>query len=128
MAVGMHKVAFPNAPGFIGWRPGHDQALLQRELISRIDVRRRRDPPTHPNSARIIVSHVPRQGTAAGSLSVLAEEYLAFSAANAAESRRITPVPAFFPAQFLKPGEALLDVGDVENWSQSFDVHWIDLL
>ncbi len=52
-------VTFPNAPGVIRGRVGHDYASLQREFISRIDLVRRRHEPTHPNPTRVIVSHVP---------------------------------------------------------------------
>src|SRR6266850_1780680 len=40
MAVRMPKVELPDAPGFIRRWPGHDQALLQRELMCRVNLGR----------------------------------------------------------------------------------------
>src|SRR6185295_5280188 len=114
MAVGMLKVKLAYAPRFVrGW---HDngQALLQRQLVGCIHLRRRRDKPTHPNAARVVVrTQVPRRGTAARTLTILAKEDLKVAAGYGPEVWRIAPVPGLLPTKFLKPGETLRDVGNV---------------
>src|SRR5438309_1818883 len=107
MAVRMPEVELSDIPGFVRRRPGHDQPMLQRELICRINLGRRRQPPGHPNPARVVVARVLRHRAATRTLGVLAKEYLAFAAAHAPESRRVAPVPAFLPAKLFKPGETL---------------------
>src|SRR2546423_15632963 len=42
---------------------------------------------------------------------------------HAAECRRIAPVPPLFPSELLEPREALLNVGDVQDRSQSLSKH-----
>src|SRR5437870_10800033 len=99
MAVGMPQVKLAHAPWFIRGRPGHDHAMLEGAIVRRIDLSRRRHPPSHPNPARVIVSHVLRHRPAARALAVLAEENLVFAVAHATEGRRIAPVPTFLPTQ-----------------------------
>ena len=48
VAVGMTKVELPDAPGFIGRRPGHDQIVLQRQLMCRVNLGWRPHPPLPP--------------------------------------------------------------------------------
>ena len=99
MAVGMHDVTLPDAPGFIHRRLGHYHVLLQRELITGIDLGWRRQKPTHPNPTRI-VSHVPRHRATARSLAVLAEEDLAFSTAPPPKSGGSPQSQPFFQPSF----------------------------
>src|SRR6185503_16919909 len=85
-------------------------------------------PNRHPDafvSAFIAVrskSHF-RGAFSATALTSLAQKDLMITRADAAEARWITPLPAFLPAQLLKPLETLLNVRDVKYRSKSFCQH-----
>src|SRR6266446_2453944 len=123
MAVGMPDVTFTNTPWFVSGRHGCDQALVQSELIRRINLCRRRHPPTHPHPTSVIVPSVPRHRAAARSLAVLAKEDFAITTAHAAKGRRVAPIPAFLPAKLLEPGKALFNIGNVKNGSKAMHLH-----
>src|SRR6476659_2011662 len=111
MAVRMLDVALTDAPRFIRRRPGNGHTLRQGELVGCIYFGRRVYPPAHPHATGIIIeTQMPRRGTAARALSILAKKYLDFSAAYAAKACRIAPIPAFLPAKLFKPGETLRDI------------------
>src|SRR2546425_2281909 len=105
-----------HVPRLVSGRHSHRHLMLQRELICRIDVGGRREPPTHPNAASLVVAHVLRHRSAARSLPALAKKNLSFAIADGAEPWRGAPVPGFFPPKFCKPLKALDDVGDVKYW------------
>src|SRR6185503_2430142 len=123
MPVGMPYVTFPHAPWFIRRRPGHDEALFQSEFMSCINLSRRREKPTHPHTACIVIARVPRHWPTARPLSVFAEKNFAVATAHAAKTGWLTPFPTFLPTKFLEPGETLLNVGDVQNRDQALDLH-----
>src|ERR1041385_7276204 len=56
-------------------------------------------------------------------LAALAEEDLVPAGADGSERRRITPVPGFLPAELLEPGEARLDICDVQDRGDTFREH-----
>jgi hypothetical protein len=84
--------------------------LLEREFVNCINISRRLQKPTHPNSSSVVVSYVAGHWTASRPLTVLTEKDLKVSVTHAAEVWRVTPVPAFLPAKLLEPGKTLLDV------------------
>jgi len=56
-------------------------------------------------------------------LSVVAKEDLALAGADGAKAWRITPIPKLPPAQVLEPGEAFLDVRDVQDRCYRLRIH-----
>ena len=56
-------------------------------------------------------------------LTVLAQEDFAMTGADSAESRRIAPVPSLRPAELLEPGEAVANIGDVQDRVQPMGQH-----
>src|SRR3989442_6067285 len=102
--------------------------MLQRELIRRIDVGGRREPPTHPNAAGLVVAHILRYWATTRSLAVLTKKNLIVSTAYRAKIRRLAPIPGFLPAELRKPRETLLDVRDVKYRRQTLKFHVVDLL
>src|SRR6185503_6969214 len=64
-----------------------------------------------------------RLAAPAPALATLAEEDLVLARADAAERRRIAPIPAARPSELLEPDEARLDVRDVEDRDHFLRVH-----
>src|SRR5262245_34983688 len=125
VAVRMADVHLPHAPWLVGRRPGHLEALREAPLVDGVHVVH---PDRHPAAlVRGIVavgsSRFRERAPPPASLRVQAEEDLEPSGADAAESRRVAPVPPLLPAELLEPHEALLDVGDVQDRSQALCEH-----
>jgi hypothetical protein len=114
-----------HVPWFIRRRPGYFQALFDTVSVFGVHVIY---PNRHPRTLVCgIVAFRPEGhldvGPAASALAVLAQEDLAFAGPDAAERRRITPVPALCSPEFLEPREAFDDVGHVEDRSHSLGLH-----
>src|SRR5262249_15604511 len=110
--VRMPHVHLAHFPRLVGRRKGHLDSLGQAMLIEGVDVI---DPDRHPDAVL----------AALAALIALAEEDLAPAGADAAEGRRIAPVPTLLPAELFEPGEALLDVGDVQDRRDALGVHGV---
>src|SRR5262249_22015267 len=114
----MAQVELAHAPRLVAGRSGDDQALAERRSVERIHLRRRLDPPAHPDAVRLIVSRLLGHDGSARALRADAEEYLGSVRANAAERRLravVHPGEARPPTHLLEPGLALDDAGDVED-------------
>src|SRR6266478_5234017 len=121
----MAHVHLPDAPRLVGRRPGDLKTLLPAMLMDSINIV---DPDRHPDAVvRPGVEPMRRCKTplAATALAVLAKEDFAFAGADAPKRGGTTPVPALLPAELLKPGEALLDIRDVQDRRQPFREHAI---
>ena len=79
MSVRMSKMKLAYVPWLISGRHRHNESLFQCELICCINIRRRRQPPRHPHTARLIVADVLRHRPAARSLTALAKKDLALA-------------------------------------------------
>ena len=123
MSVRMADVHLADAPRLVGRRPGDLQPLLHTVLVDFVDIL---DPDRHPHAFVLRLGIPARRREYAlspASLSVQTEKDLAIAGADAAERRRLAPVPPFLPAEALKPGEALLNVGNVQDRGHSFRDH-----
>src|SRR5436309_478082 len=125
MAVRVAEVHLADVPGHVGWRKSDIQASGRALPVNLVNVVH---PDRHPRAfVGRLVSVRSKRGSvrplASTALASLAKKDLALAGANRAESRRRAPVPAFFPAPFLEPGEAGDDVGDVQDRSNGLRVH-----
>src|SRR5436305_14499277 len=103
MPVGMAHVHLADAPRLVGRRPGDLDSLFDAVAMDGIDVI---DPDRHPDALVTVVVDAECRGNvalAASALAVLTEENLASARADAAERRRIAPIPPFLPAEALEP-------------------------
>src|SRR5258706_15347560 len=103
MDVRMLDVELQNAPRLISRRPGHGQALLQRELVSCIYSGGGGNPPPHPQPSRsIFETKKPRGPSAAGSHSCRSKKYFCLPPPDSPQSWGMTPNPTFpSPQPFL---------------------------
>jgi hypothetical protein len=125
MPIGMTHVHFAYSPRHVGWRPRDVQTLIDASLVDVIDIV---DPDRHPYAlvAALISVRAKRHpgfAFAAPTLSSLTEKYFAMATADATKRWRTSPIPSFRPSQLLKPIEALLYVGNVQNRCQSYRIH-----
>lgn len=123
----MTYVHLTNVPGHVRWLPGNLNALIEAVPIDFINVIY---PDRHPNAFICGFASFFAKGrglipSPTTSLAIEAEEDLALTRAYATERRRISPVPAFLPPQLLEPIKALLDIGNVQNRSQSPRKHHV---
>src|SRR4051812_4069817 len=123
----MAHVHLADAPRLVGRRPGDLDALFDAVAMDGIDVI---DPDRHPHAFVLVIVDSERRGhvaLAAPALAVLTEEDLAVAGADAAERRRIAPIPTLLPAEALEPFETLDDVGDVEDRRDAVSDHGVIL-
>src|SRR5438874_7038896 len=103
MSVRMPHVRLAHAPRHVGWRPGHFQSLFETVTMDAVDVV---DPDRHPDAfvGRLIAIGTERRlrfALAAAALTALAKKDLGMTGTDAAENRRVAPVPAFFPSELF---------------------------
>src|SRR5438105_5579502 len=103
----------PHTPRHVGRRPCDFKFLGYAVAVDGIYVF---DPDRHPHPSVAGFIALRPEGHldvafAAPALSVFAQENLAFTRADAAESRRIAPVPPLFPAKLFEPRKALSNIG-----------------
>src|SRR5262245_535664 len=121
----MPYVHLANIPRHVGWGPRHFNALFKAVLVNGVDIVH---PDRHPGP--FVAAFVPLRAKrhlvtafASAALAALAEKDFALARADATERRRSAPVPGFLPSEFFEPGEALLDVRNIQDRRQPFCTH-----
>src|SRR5206468_754584 len=111
----MSDVALVHVPGHVGRGPGRNDTELKGLSVQRVDLCWRIEPPRHPGAAGLIVPGLTRHRTSPSALTILTKKNFGYARDDGSESRRITVLPVFPPAEFLEPGEALSEARDVQN-------------
>src|SRR3954468_20764664 len=99
MPVRMPHVHLAHAPRLVRRRPGDLDPLLDAVAVDGIDVV---DPDRHPDAlVPVVIDAECRRyiALAAAALTILTKEDLAVTGADAAERRRIAPIPPLLPPQ-----------------------------
>ena len=117
VAVRVANMHLADMPRHVCGRPGDFQVLIDTATVDGIDIV---DPDGHPDA---LVDRVVADGTEGrcdgapppATLAALAQQDFAVAGMDTAEVRWLTPIPALLPPQPLEPGQALLEVRDVEN-------------
>src|SRR5262245_11687730 len=122
MAVRMPHVHLPNVPCHGRRRPSNVELLFNAMLVNSIHVIH---PNRYPGSlvGAFIASWAERHfviALASAALSAFAEKDFTFSRADSSESGRVAPVPCLLPTELFEPGEALLDIRDIQYRRQPF--------
>src|SRR5687768_7155403 len=121
----MTDVHFADVPRHVGGPPRHFETLLDAPFVDLVHIVH---PDRHPCPlvGGVVVVGAERfseVAAAAAALRSLAQEDFERTRADTAEVRRVAPRPGLLPPELLEPREALLDVGDVQNWRNTFGVH-----
>src|SRR5688572_23073227 len=125
MSVGMPDVHLADVPRHVSGRPRHLEALFHAASVYRVDVVH---PDAHPDAlvsgvVAIGAECLSHSAAATSTLRAFAEEDLERAGAHAAEVFGIAPGPRLLPSQLLEPGEALLDIRDIQDRRQPVGVH-----
>lgn len=129
MSIGVTNVHFADVPGHVLGLEQYLDTLVRTVLVDGINVVH---PHRHPDTlvgrlATLFVERGRILPSTTSPLTVQAEEYLALARADSTKRRRISPIPAFLPAELLEPLETLLHIGNVENRRQCVCNHFVSL-
>jgi hypothetical protein len=123
MAVRVARVHPPNAPRLIGRRHADLDAFLQAMPMSGVNIF---DANRHPNALVCLIAVLigrRKIALASATLRALAKEDLESAGANEPEGGRAAPIETLFPAELLELGEAIDDVGLVQDRGQPICDH-----
>jgi hypothetical protein len=121
----MTYVHLANVPRHVCWLKHDLDALICAMPMNFIHVIY---PDRHPNALVLGFAALFAKGrgistSPATSLSIEAKEDLALARAHSTKRRRIAPIPALLPPEFLEPIKALLDIGNIQYRGQSLWMH-----